>query len=198
MSALRILRASSLPASPALREKNCMYLVKQPGKTTFDMYVVDAAGNAFSGFTSERLIEVIAEYSNTTRETETVANIAARNALVNPGNRLVFVDDATGDPTVEYGSALYYYKASTASYVKVWAADGSAGGGGGSGSGSSNVQWTDIIGRPNVSAGALESAVANSHTHQNKDLLDKLSVVGGELHYNGAKVASVYMGATNW
>ena len=197
MSALRILRASSLPASPALREKNCMYLVKQPGKTTFDMYVVDAAGNAFSGFTSERLIEVIAEYSNTTRETETVANIAARNALVNPGNRLVFVDDATGDPTVEYGSALYYYKASTASYVKVWAADGSAGGGSG-GSPSGNVQWSDIIGRPNVSAGALESAVANSHTHQNKDLLDKLSVVGGELHYNGVKVASVYMGATNW
>lgn len=197
MSALRILRASSLPASPALREKNCMYLVKQPGKTTFDMYVVDAAGNAFSGFTSERLIEVIAQYSNTTRETETVANIAARNALVNPGNRLVFVDDATGDPTVEYGSALYYYKASTASYVKVWAADGSAGGGGG-GSPSGNVQWSDIIGRPNVSAGALENAVANSHTHENKDLLDKLSVVGGELHYNGAKVASVYMGATNW
>lgn len=196
MSALRILRASSLPASPALREKNCMYLVKQPGKTTFDMYVVDAAGNAFSGFTSERLIEVIAEYSNTTRETETVANIAARNALVNPGNRLVFVDDATGDPTVEYGSALYYYKASTASYVKVWAADGSAGGGGGSSSGP--VQWADIIGRPNVSSGALESAVANSHVHANKDLLDKLSVVGGELHYNGAKVASVYMGATNW
>lgn len=197
MSALRILRASSLPASPALREKNCMYLVKEPGKTTFDMYVVDAAGNAFSGFTSERLIEVIAQYSNTTRETETVANIAARNALVNPGNRLVFVDDATGDPTVEYGSAMYYYKASTASYVKVWAADGSAGGGGG-GSPSGNVQWSDIIGRPNVSAGALENAVANSHTHGNKDLLDKLSVVGGELHYNGAKVASVYMGATNW
>lgn len=197
MSALRILRASSLPASPALREKNCMYLVKEPGKTNFDMYVVDAAGNAFSGFTSERLIEVIAQYSNTTRETETVANIAARNALVNPGNRLVFVDDATGDPTVEYGSAMYYYKASTASYVKVWAADGSAGGGGG-GSPSTNVQWSDIIGRPNVSAGALENAVANSHTHANKDLLDKLSVVGGELHYNGAKVASVYMGATNW
>lgn len=196
MSALRILRASSLPATPALREKNCMYLVKQPGKTTFDMYVVDAAGNAFSGFTSERLTEVIAEYSNTTRETESVANIAARNALVNPGNRLIFVDDATGDPTVEYGSAMYFYKASTASYVKVWAADGSAGGGSGGSGG--NVQWSDIIGAPNVSVAGLEQAVANSHTHANKDVLDKLSVVGGELHYNGAKVASVSMGATNW
>lgn len=194
MSAIRILRASSLPTSPALREKNCMYLVKQPGKTTFDMYVVDAAGNAFSGFTSERLTEVIAEYSNTTRETESVANIAARNALVNPGNRLVFVDDATGDPTVEFGSAMYFYKASTASYTKVWAADGSAGGGGSSG----NVQWSDIVGAPNVSIAALEQAVANSHTHTNKDVLDKLSVVGGELHYNGSKVASVSMGATNW
>lgn len=43
---------------------------------------------------------------------------------------------------------------------------------------------------PNISTvgGALDALVPNSHTHSNKDTLDKLSVSNGKLQYNGSDV----------
>ena len=43
---------------------------------------------------------------------------------------------------------------------------------------------------PNISTvgGALDELVPNSHTHSNKDTLDKLSVSNGKLQYNGSDV----------
>lgn len=43
---------------------------------------------------------------------------------------------------------------------------------------------------PNISTvgGALDELVPNSHTHANKDVLDKLSVADGKLRYNGSDV----------
>lgn len=43
---------------------------------------------------------------------------------------------------------------------------------------------------PNISTvgGALDKLVPNSHTHANKDVLDKLSVADGKLRYNGSDV----------
>lgn len=43
---------------------------------------------------------------------------------------------------------------------------------------------------PNISTvgGALDELVSNSHTHTNKDILDKLSVSDGKLQYNGSDV----------
>ena len=43
---------------------------------------------------------------------------------------------------------------------------------------------------PNISTagGALDELVRESHTHANKDTLDKLSVSNGKLQYNGSDV----------
>ena len=43
---------------------------------------------------------------------------------------------------------------------------------------------------PNISTvgGALDELVPNSHTHANKDTLDKLSDSNGKLQYNGSDV----------
>lgn len=43
---------------------------------------------------------------------------------------------------------------------------------------------------PNISTvkGALDKLVPNSHTHANKDTLDKLSVSNGKLQYNGSDI----------
>lgn len=43
---------------------------------------------------------------------------------------------------------------------------------------------------PNISTvgGALNELVPKSHSHDNKDVLDKLSVLGGKLQYNGSDV----------
>ena len=62
-------------------------------------------------------------------------------------------------------------------------------------SGSGGASTADKVGYtnaelPNVSTvgGALDELVPKSHTHANKDTLDKLSVSNGKLQYNGSDV----------
>ena len=62
-------------------------------------------------------------------------------------------------------------------------------------SGSGGASTADKVGYtnaelPNISTvgGALNALVPKSHTHANKDTLDKLSVSNGKLQYNGSDV----------
>ena len=48
-----------------------------------------------------------------------VDTVAERNALALDSNAFVVVGDATGDATVASGSALYFYNASTTSFMKL-------------------------------------------------------------------------------
>ena len=66
--------------------------------------------------------------------------------------------------------------------------DGKALGGGGA-STAEDVSYTNAA-LPNISTvgGALDKLVPNSHTHANKDTLDKLSDSNGKLQYNGSDV----------
>ena len=67
--------------------------------------------------------------------------------------------------------------------------DGKALGGGGGMSTAEDVSYTNAA-LPNISTvgGALDELVPNSHTHENKDILDKLSASNGKLQYNGSDV----------
>lgn len=65
---------------------------------------------------------------------------------------------------------------------------------GGSGGGTSTadgISYTNeyLVGTTNVK-GALDVLVPKSHTHTNKDTLDKLSVTDGKLQYNGSDVGA--------
>lgn len=64
-----------------------------------------------------------------------------------------------------------------------------AAGSGGGASTAENVSYTNAA-LPNISTvkGALDALVPKSHTHNNKDTLDKLSVSNGKLQYNGSDV----------
>lgn len=67
--------------------------------------------------------------------------------------------------------------------------DGEALGGGGGASTAEDVSYTNAA-LPNISTvgGALDALVPKSHSHDNKDTLDKLSVSNGKLQYNGSDV----------
>lgn len=67
--------------------------------------------------------------------------------------------------------------------------DGEALGGGGGASTAEDVSYTNAA-LPNISTvgGALDALVPKSHTHANKDTLDKLSDSNGKLQYNGSDV----------
>ena len=62
-------------------------------------------------------------------------------------------------------------------------------GGGGGASTAEDVSYTNAA-LPNISTvgGALDELVPKSHTHANKDILDKLSVSNGKLQYDGSDV----------
>lgn len=64
-----------------------------------------------------------------------------------------------------------------------------AGSGGGGASTAEDVSYTNAA-LPNISTvgGALDALVPKSHTHANKDTLDKLSDSNGKLQYNGSDV----------
>lgn len=64
-----------------------------------------------------------------------------------------------------------------------------AGSGGGGASTAEGVSYTNAA-LPNISTvgGALDELVPKSHTHANKDTLDKLSDSNGKLQYNGSDV----------
>lgn len=67
--------------------------------------------------------------------------------------------------------------------------DAALGGGGGGASTAEDVSYTNAA-LPNISTvgGALDELAPKSHTHANKDTLDKLSVLNGKLQYNGSDV----------
>jgi hypothetical protein len=71
----------------------------------------------------------------------------------------------------------------------VSAINDAAGSGGGGASTAEDVSYTNVA-LPNISTvgGALDELVPKSHTHTNKDTLDKLSDSNGKLQYNGSDV----------
>lgn len=70
--------------------------------------------------------------------------------------------------------------------------NGTDGGGGGTGGASTaaNVSYTNAA-LPNVKTvkTALDELVSKSHTHSNRDTLDKLSDSNGKLQYNGSDIS---------
>lgn len=111
-----------------------------------------------------------------------VADIAARDALfaTATANMLALVIDASADPTVETGSALYAYDFGSSTVYKVAEYE----------SMDLVIQWASIQGRPNSSVAQIDDAVGKAHQHANKAVLDKFTEVGGELLYAGEGIAT--------
>lgn len=117
------------------------------------------------------------------------ADITARNALgtAATANLITLVTNATGDPTVASGSALYAYNKATTTWTKLSEFE----------SMDVVLQWANIQGKPTSTVAAIDSAVAASHTHANKATLDLLGVTGGVLTYNGTAVDQGSQWSTN-
>ena len=182
--ALTIHRALVLPETPAARHKNCIYLIKPEGATVVDIYVVDGQGNAYANFNEERFAALFELYSKSLQLFSIVANIADRDSLDLKQSALVFVIDATDDPSVASGSAMYFYTKHNDSYLKIFKSEG--------------VDWNFISGRPLSSSEEIDLAVQASHTHENKGTLDLLNAVGDSLYYNGQPVTRYLVGKADW
>jgi hypothetical protein len=118
---------------------------------------------------------------------EIVADIATRDALVLTKNTMVLVTDASADATVTAGAALYAYKQSNTSFVKVAEYE----------SLDVIVNWTDVQGKPTSAVGDIDDAVTKKHAHTNKTELDKIDEdIDGDITYDGNPV--VIFKTDNW
>lgn len=110
-----------------------------------------------------------------------VNDIPARDLLedVNVGD-LCFVKDASGDPTVESGYALYIYN-ETSTWSKISEQEGL----------DIVFSWEGLEGKPSSSVSNIDDAVSKRHEHANKEHLDKISDSDGKPTYNGSKLPTI-------
>ena len=186
--ALSIIREESIPAFPADRQKNCIYLVKPPGANNFDIHLVNAAGEVFTGFGDERFTQMFEAKSRSFKTVEVVPTIRERDQLRSEKDAFVYVLDATRDETVTRGSALYLYIKSTDFFLKVFQSEPEA----------PSVSWDFISARPNSTPDQIDKAVTDSHTHDNALVLNELGDDGSALLYKGKPVTSSLVGKADW
>jgi hypothetical protein len=178
----------TLPCAP-----NAIFVVAPQGKPNYiEIYVSNNAGNTLKRLLTDADIQALidASISGLSGEMPIVDDIAARNALSPTENTQVLVLDATGDATVASGAATYIYRFSTTSWIKLNEAE----------SLDLILQWANIQGRPTSSPSAIDTAVSNSHIHNNN--LTQLNKIGenddGHFTYNSALPKIGWEGPIAW
>jgi len=169
---------------PVTLEADSFYYVENGDYA--ESYITDDAGVAKAMGNSVMIQEIATEILSGAAF-QIVADITARDAIVTGSTPfMVLVADASGDPTVSTGGALYAWQpGSPGSYLKVAEYE----------SMDITLNWSDIVGGPTSTPAQIDTAVTNSHTHTNKtDILDNLGEdVDDLLTFNGSLV-----GVTEW
>lgn len=136
-----------------------------------------------NGFIPSKNINPSVLAINTEFPTITAMKAADINKIY--AGELVMVTDASEDPTVESGWAIYRRLTNAtdltdlASWQKIAEKE----------SLDVVVSWDNLKDKPTSTVSAIDAAVTNSHTHANKAVLDKLSEQDGVLCYDGLPVA---------
>ena len=187
MATFKIFKETTLPGT---LQPNAIYLIAPAANPDLvEIVVTNTAGSA----PHRRVINradvqgMIDSSLSSLSELRIVADIAARNALTPTKALYVYVENATGDPTVASGGATYLYKTSNSTWIKVSEAE----------SLDVALNWSSIVGRPSSSAAAIDAAVGASHTHANKTQLDLIGQnAQGEMTYNGTQVKTEWASAS--
>lgn len=179
-------------ALPGTLVADAFYLVENGNYA--ETYVTDDAGVAKmvgnSVMTNALIAEALANWSGAGNMVEIVADIAARDTLIATldHNAMILVIDATGDPTVNSGSALYAYDDTAAEVYKIAEYE----------SMDVVIQWAAIQGGPTSTPAQIDDAVSKAHSHTNKTVLDDLTDNGsGGLLYKGVAVTTDWT-TRNW
>jgi len=238
MSKIKFFKETTLPATPVA---NAMYLISKTinGVSAAELYVTNSTGGAGSArqVSTQALAEAIIGLqkgannglasldsggkvpvaqlpSSIGIDFQIVSNIAARNALAPGKNILCLVLDASTDPTVTSGSALYAYELATTTWHKVseyesldltglMSSFGIQVGAGASETIGNGETVTFVAGSANLSivrsGNTLTFDVSGgaAHSHTNMTQLNKIGEDGdGDITYNGAAVLK--WSSTGW
>ncbi len=163
---------------PTPLEPNSFYYVENGTYT--ESYLTNSAGVAKSVGNSAMInalvSEALANWGGSASSLSIVPDIAARDALTKNAttNLMILVVDASGDITVDSGSALYAYAFTSKVTYKLSEYE----------SMDVVLEWNSIEGRPTSTVAQIDNTVSLAHTHDNKTVLDKLTEVGGVLRYD--------------
>lgn len=186
MANVSFFKVSTLPGS---LQPNAFYYVDNGDYA--ESYLTNQAGEAKalgnSAMINALIATALASLPSSGAPVLFVANIAARDALAPDDAVFVLVQDATGDPTVSVGAALYAWNPATSTWLKVAEYE------------SMDVQltWAAIQGKPTSTPAQIDSAVNQSHSHPNKTTLDKLGADADGLLYDGQGIRSRW-DSLNW
>ena len=180
---LRFFRTTTVPTLPA--EASAVYIVAEAGMAAdeADIYFTNTDGTAMrSTLTHADAVTKIEDALSTYSNLMGVADMDARDALVMTSSAMVLVADPTTganpDTTVNSGAAMYFYDHTEADpllqWTKIYEAE----------SLDLTLTWGNIVGQPNVTKVEVETAVANTHTHNNLPILNGIDTLGGFLRYN--------------
>lgn len=183
--ASQLIKFHQVTSLPMTLEADSFYFVLNG--TVAEGYLTDNSGVAKSIGNTSLIQSVVNSSLADFNSIEIVADIAARDALTLARNTMVLVVDATGDTSVTSGAALYAYRESDDTFIKVSEYE----------SMDVSVSWNSISGRPTSTPSQIDTAVNNSHTHANLTQLNKVGEdANGDLTYNGASVG--VWNTNNW
>ena len=172
---------------PGLLQPDSWYLISNGNYA--ETYVTDNVGTAKMVGNSTMINNLISTQLTSLSQTYIVTDIAARDALTATLNRnaVIQVINATGDVSVISGGATYLWDDANSVSIKISEFE----------SMDVALNWSNIIGKPTSTPGAIDTAVTNSHTHSNKStVLDLLTESGGVLFFNGVEVKN--WNTINW
>jgi len=188
MAQVRFFKVTTLPGS---LQPDSFYFVENGSYAesylTNSSGVARAVGN--SAMINALISEALANWSGVASTVQIVADIAARDALIATleANAMILVIDATADPTVDAGSALYAYDATAEETYKVAEYE----------SMDVVLQWADLVGGPTSTPAQIDNSVSLAHSHSNKSTLDLLGADADGLLYNGQGVTTRWTN-NNW
>lgn len=183
---LSIERVISLPDT--LRPST-MYVVQGMESDRADIYFSNVHGSTSRHILNELDIQfMIEETLNRYSNIQVLPTIADRDLRAPTQFEIAFVLDASQDPMVNVGSALYLYNLPDHNWIKVAEFE----------SMDMTYQWDHIQGRPNATVTQIDDTVSRRHSHNNKALLDKVSETPDNvLLYNG-KAVPVAISVAEW
>ena len=180
MAQLKFFGVATLPAQ---LEADAFYFVQNGNYA--ESYVTNNSGVARmignSAMINALIAAELANWTGSSNQVQIAADMTARDALASTAthNLMVVVIDASGDPTVDSGSALYAYDLASTTWFKLAEYE----------SMDIVVQWGDIQGGPSSTPAQIDSAVSQSHSHSNMAQLNKIGEDGnGGLTYGGVAV----------
>lgn len=147
-----------------------------------DLYFSNAAGNELrSLMTSDKLNDKLTTELLSYSNNEVVANITARDALTLTANSLIMVADASDDPTVTSGAAMYFYDVVQDEWTKVYEDENI----------DLQLTWANLVGKPTSSVAAIDQAVTDSHSHANAVVLGGIAEDGttNNMTYNSKELS---------